>query len=207
MATWWLKNHTSSQRIRLLGSDQSIESSEVITKHGPSTTKTKDDQKAVKTKNFDAKVVKSGATDATTEILKNGVVKVSSGTDDEIMIPNGPEQPILDDFPWSVHCGKRRKFQVAYYERYPWLSYSAKKNEAICYPCKYYNTTSNYGFRWRNWTKLRRVKVHETVRRIGGLGSWKVDYNLSILFVCWPDILVFLGKLGVLIAAEQTKRA
>lgn len=48
-----------------------------------------------------------------------------------------PVQPITK-FPTTLFGSKRRSFNRAWYQKYPWLEYSVKNNTAFCYACRYF---------------------------------------------------------------------
>ncbi|QHO24342.1 zinc finger MYM-type protein 1-like [Arachis ipaensis] len=88
----------------------------------------------------------------------------------------GPNQPILDKYPFSSDTSRRRHFQASWFELYPsWLEYSIEDDDVYCLPCYLFaiessiNTGSNAliedGF--RNWKKVNNGKDCPLLNHIG----------------------------------------
>ncbi|XP_057734603.1 uncharacterized protein LOC130950059 [Arachis stenosperma] len=88
----------------------------------------------------------------------------------------GPNQPILDKYPFSSDTSHRRRFQASWFELYPsWLEYSIEDDAVYCLPCYLFamessiNTDSNAfienGF--RNWKKVNSGKDCPLLNHIG----------------------------------------
>ncbi|QHN98903.1 Zinc finger MYM-type protein [Arachis hypogaea] len=87
----------------------------------------------------------------------------------------GPNQPILDNYPFSGDKSHRR-FQASWFKLFPsWLEYSIEDDAIYCFPCFLFakepsiNTSSNAfienGF--RNWKKVNSRKECALLNHIG----------------------------------------
>ncbi|XLS47764.1 hypothetical protein HN51_022122, partial [Arachis hypogaea] len=87
----------------------------------------------------------------------------------------GPNQPILDNYPFSGDKSHRR-FQASWFKLFPsWLEYSIEDYAIYCFPCFLFakepsiNTGSNAfienGF--RNWKKVNSGKEYALLNHIG----------------------------------------
>ncbi|QHO13683.1 Zinc finger MYM-type protein [Arachis hypogaea] len=87
----------------------------------------------------------------------------------------GPNQPILDNYPFSGDKSHRR-FQASWFKLFPsWLEYSIEDDAIYCFPCFLFakepsiNTGSNAfienGF--RNWKKVNSKKECALLNHIG----------------------------------------
>ena len=52
-----------------------------------------------------------------------------------------PVQPCMN-FPATTLGSKRRSFNSEWYKKYKWLEYSAEKDSAFCYPCRFFGTAT-----------------------------------------------------------------
>ena len=52
-----------------------------------------------------------------------------------------PSRPVVD-FPPTVFSGKKRSFNLKWYEEFEWLEYSISRDAAFCYPCRVFTTRS-----------------------------------------------------------------
>ncbi|XP_016195632.1 uncharacterized protein LOC107636648 [Arachis ipaensis] len=87
----------------------------------------------------------------------------------------GPNQPILDNYPFSSDTSRHRRFQASWFELYPsWLEYSIEDDAVYYLPCYLFaiessiNTGSNAFIEndFRNWKKLILMVASTEVRQI-----------------------------------------
>ncbi|XP_072062168.1 uncharacterized protein [Arachis hypogaea] len=80
----------------------------------------------------------------------------------------GPNQPILDKYPFSSDTSHRRRFQASWFELYPsWLEYFIEDDVVYCLPCYLFAMESSIytgsnafienGF--RNWKKVALIEA------------------------------------------------
>ncbi|KAJ9545337.1 hypothetical protein OSB04_025044 [Centaurea solstitialis] len=83
----------------------------------------------------------------------------------------GPCQPRGHEFPTSMIGAKARRFVVSWFDQFPWLEYSVKRDRAYCLHCYLcrdqggIETFVTEGF--NNWSKKDRLTLHE-----GGVNSF-----------------------------------
>ena len=79
------------------------------------------------------------------------------GPDDLSATPSdGPRQPILKEYPYTVIGEKRRAFNSSWYKQYPWLEYSLTSDAAFCFACRHFAVSGETRFTvdgWTNWKK------------------------------------------------------
>ncbi|XP_012833666.1 PREDICTED: zinc finger MYM-type protein 1-like [Erythranthe guttata] len=92
----------------------------------------------------------------------------------------GPYQFYLPEYPYSGNEGNRRRFQYAWFSKFPaWLEYSPTKDAAYCLPCFIFASETNVRFGantfmvegFRNWKKVNEGKNCVFLRHIGGHNS------------------------------------
>ena len=75
-------------------------------------------------------------------------------------LSEGPRQPKLNSFPFSVFGDAKRKFKSKYYKEFPFIEYSISTNSIFCFCCHQFSAStgkseesfSKTGF--RNWKHI-----------------------------------------------------
>jgi len=84
----------------------------------------------------------------------------------------------LEPFQPKIHFPKKngRRFQMVWYIRYPWLSYSPKDDVAFCYACqKYSGLVPDAVFTLDNWKHSHRLPRHDNSKpHCRAMDSWNI---------------------------------
>jgi hypothetical protein len=76
-------------------------------------------------------------------------------------ILRGPFQPYAYEFPNRKIGDRDRHFNFVWFQNFPWIEYSVKKDAAFCFMCYLFKSKANKGKRtsaftsygWNNWNK------------------------------------------------------
>ena len=67
--------------------------------------------------------------------MVNGLVNIL-GSNPVLLLGNDPyHPPIQFQFPKTVICGKRRRIQHVWFQKFPWLHYEEQSDRLFCYYC------------------------------------------------------------------------
>ena len=88
------------------------------------------------------------------------IVTVTSGSDLQMLLQDGPHQPLCDTY-YPKKFGReqtKRDFNPQWFKVYPWLSYDTGSCCGSCFPCHVF--LGNAKFQFRNWKKPERLLKH-----------------------------------------------
>ncbi|XP_073064434.1 uncharacterized protein [Primulina eburnea] len=121
-------------------------------------------------------------------------------------IKMGPYQPKLSEYPRSESGKQHRRFQYAWFKKFPWLEYSPWKDAVFCFPCYLFelseaqqSTFTIEGF--RSW---KRVNDGAKCAFLSHMGSSNSTHNKSSKSVI--DLMNVTGHIDKVMNRETSEQ-